>query len=124
MHNYFTFEFVAKQNQLKQILNCKYTYSAVMLFGKVFSVYITLRNSIIGIDTESRIPDLNWQTIFQIQKTHLTNILQLTACLAYLSLLKPCITPRPPPEDRKWSCANLTFLIIICSCLHQSYNII
>ena len=89
-----------------------------MLLCKVFPVHITLWNGIIRVDTERSITNLNWQTIFKIEKAHLTDIFQLAASLANFTFLVSCIPTRSPPEDREGPSADLALLIIICFGLH------
>lgn len=95
-----------------------------MLLRKVFPIHIALWNGIVRVNTQSSIANLNGQPILKIQKANLTNIFQLTASLAYLSLFVSCITTRPPPEHRKWPSADLTLLIIISFCLQQSKSML
>lgn len=96
---------------------------AVMFLCKVFPIHVALWNGIIGINGESCITHLNWQPILEIQKTNLTNIFQLTACLANLGFLKPCITAWPPPENCEGTCTDLALLVIVCSC-HTNVRVI
>lgn len=99
------------------------SYPAVMLLSKILPIHITLGNGIIGIDGQSSVSDLNWQTIFKIQKADLANIFQLTACLANLSFFKSGITTRSPPKNCEWPCTNLALLIKVCLCLHPDEQV-
>ena len=91
------------------------TYLTIMLFCKVLTVDITPWNCIIRIDRECRIANLNWQTIFKVQKADLADVFQLAARLADLCLLVPCIPTRSPTEDSKRTRTDLAFLVIFCS---------
>lgn len=108
---------------VKVILRYEKAYPAVVLLSKKLSIHITLGNGIIGIDGQCSVSNLNWQTIFEIQKANLANIFQLTACLANLSFFKSCITTRPPPKNCKWPCTNLALLIKVGLCLHPNMHI-
>lgn len=118
-----TYSTPTQQNILEKKCGFQRTYLTIMLLCKVFPVHIALRNGIIRIDTESSVSDLNWQTIFKIQKTNLANIFQLTASLANFRLLISCITSWPPPENCEWPCAYLALLVIISFCLQRNQKI-
>lgn len=93
-----------------------------MLFSKILPVHIALGNSAIRIDGQSSISDLDWQPIFQIKKANLTDIFQLTTCLANLAFLESCIAAGPPSKNCEWSRTNLAFLVIICFCLYSTHK--
>lgn len=92
-----------------------------MLLGEILSVHVAPGNRIIGIDGQRGIPNLNRQSILQIQKTDLANVLQFTTRLTNLSLLVPRIPTGPPPKHRKRPRANLAFFIEIRFGLHSSH---
>lgn len=108
---------------VKVILRYEKAYPAVVLLSKKLSIHITLGNGIIGIDGQCSVSNLNWQTIFEIQKANLANIFQLTACLANLSFFKSRITTRPPPKNCKWPCTNLALLIKVSLRLHPNMHV-
>lgn len=93
-----------------------------MLLCKVFPIDIALGNGIIGADAESSISNLDWQTIFKIQKADLTYIFQFTTCLTNLSFFISCITTRPPTENSEWPRTDLTFFVKFCSSLQINEN--
>jgi hypothetical protein len=105
-------------------IHYKNTYLAIMLFSKILPINITLWNGIIRTDTESCVTDLDWKSIFKIQKAYLTNIFQFTTCLADLTFLISCITTRSPSKNSKWPCTNLALFVILSPRLHSHINII
>jgi hypothetical protein len=114
--------FLTRWYVVKVILRYEKAYPAVVLLSKIFSIHITLGNGIIGIDGQCSVSNLNWQTVFEIQKANLANIFQLAACLANLSFFKSRITTRPPPKNCKWPCTNLALLIKVSSRLHPNMH--
>ncbi|KAK2388645.1 CCCH-type zinc fingerfamily protein with RNA-binding domain-containing protein [Trifolium repens] len=90
-----------------------------MLFSKILPINITLWNGIIRTNTESCVTDLDWKSIFKIQKAYLTNIFQFTTCLADLTFLISCITTRSPSKNSKWPCTYLALFVILSPRLHS-----
>ena len=65
---------------------------AILFLGKILSINITPWNSLIGVNGQGFISNLNWKSIFKIKQTHLTNFFEFTACFENLCFLVPCIT--------------------------------
>lgn len=84
-----------------------------MFFGEILAVDVALGDSVGGVDGEGCVADLDGQTVLEIEKAHLTNVLQLTASLADLSLLESGVATGPPSENRERSRANLALLVVI-----------
>lgn len=83
-----------------------------MLLSKVLPIHIALRDRVIRVDGQRRVPNLNREPVLEIKQADLANILQLATSLAQLRLLVPRVSPRPPPEHRERPRADLALLIV------------
>ena len=65
------------------------------------------------LDLECRVPNLDGQTILQVEEARLADVLQLGAGLTDLGLLEPHFCPRAPAEDCVGPRAYLAFLAVL-----------
>lgn len=80
------------------------------ILNVIFLIHIWTRNFILQF--QRHVSYLNGQTVFEIEQTGLTYVLQSTADLTNFCFFETHFGTRTPAEDSKWSKTNLTFLAI------------
>lgn len=83
-----------------------------MFLGKVLPIHIALRDGVVGVDRQRRVPDLDGEPVLEIQQADLADVLEFAAGLANLRLLEPRVPPRTPPEHREGPRADLALLVV------------